>query len=120
MPAPDATPPTLFNENEATTTSVEALRDRFRTLLDETLPSEIHEPIRFNHCFARVVLDWLCGDVWYDHIGRPAYQHLTAEQLTQCIDRMERWRTDPDLLRADNASSLRLRGKLPSGAKAGR
>ena len=85
------------------------LRTRYRTLINETLPAAIHEPIRFNHCFGRVVLDWLFQDVWYDHLGRPAYKHLDEQQLAACIERMESWLADRNVLIADNDASLRYR-----------
>lgn len=88
-----------------------ALRERYQALINETLPSTYTQPIRFNHCFGRVVLDWLFDDVWYDHVERPAYKNLTADQLAACIGRMEAWLADHNLLVADNDASLRVRGK---------
>ena len=78
------------------------------------LPAEIHAPVRFNHCFARCALDWLFGDVWYDHLKKPAYRHLTADQLGKLIGRIEQWRADRAVLEADNAASLGYRGKSPN------
>ena len=89
----------------------DALQARYQTLINETLPAAYTQPIRFNHCFGRVVLDWLFGDVWYDHVERPAYRNLTAEQLTACIERMETWLQNHAVLVADNAASLAVRGK---------
>ena len=88
-----------------------ALRVEYRRLIDEVLPAEIHAPVRFNHCFARCVLDRLCGGVWYEHIRKPAWRHLTADQLEAAVARMEAWRADRSLLEADNGASLRWRGK---------
>ena len=87
----------------------DALREEYRTLLNETLPARIQSPIRFNHCFARVVLDWLFADVWYGHVAKPAYRHLTDDQLRRCIARMRLWLTDRAVLESDNARSLALR-----------
>ena len=89
--------------------NVEVLRERYQTLINQTLPATYSQPIRFNHCFGRVVLDWLFGAVWYDHIERPAYKHLTNEQLARCIGRMELWLADHATLVADNAASLEMR-----------
>ena len=94
----------------------EDLRDEYRRLINDVLPSEIQSPIRFNHCFARVVLDWLFGDIWYDHVDRPAYRHLTAEQLARCVDRMNLWRHDHAQLVADNEASLSLRRAAKAAA----
>ena len=94
-----------------TDTARDALQAEYQTLINQTLPSTYTQPIRFNHCFGRVVLDWLFDDVWYGHVDRPAYRHLTAEQLSRCIDRMHQWIADHSVLVADNARSLQLRGK---------
>ena len=89
----------------------DSLRDRYKTLVNQTLPSTYTKPIRLNHCFGRVVLDWLFQDVWYGKVEKPAYKHLSAEQLEKCIGRMETWLDDHAVLVADNAASLKMRGK---------
>ncbi len=38
-------------------------------------------PVFEEHCFQRIVLDEICGGVWYVFIERPAYQHLTMDQV---------------------------------------
>ena len=43
-------------------------------------------PIQEDHCFQRIVLDTICGGVWYDHLSRPAYKHLTDDQLQRAVD----------------------------------
>ncbi|MEL6966564.1 MAG: hypothetical protein AAGM04_04200 [Pseudomonadota bacterium] len=71
-------------------------------------------PVREDHCFQRIVLDAICGGPWYDHIKKPAYQHLTRDQalaaVALCHDVIE-GRQD---LAALNQNSLRWRGKLKS------
>lgn len=65
-----------------------ARRRRYRDLVDRRLPAAAGEdwPIQADHCFERVVLDTLAGGVWYDHVdGRPAYRHLSAEELDAAI-----------------------------------
>ena len=90
-----------------------AARADYLRYVNDILPSEIKSPVRFNHCFARIVLDWLFQDEWYRHItDRPAYKALDADQLRRALERMETWREDRDLLIADNRDSLRYRGKL--------
>jgi hypothetical protein len=85
---------------------------RYSELINEILPTQIRHPIRFNHCFGRVALDWLFQDVWYKHIEkRPAYKQLTDSQLQQLIERMELWLEDRDVLIQDNTDSLRYRNK---------
>jgi hypothetical protein len=88
-----------------------ALRAEYRRLIDHTLPATFTEPVRFNHCFARCVLDRICGGVWYECLAKPAWKHLTRDQLERANARMKAWLEDPALLAADNAASLRWRGK---------
>ncbi|MEM1325791.1 MAG: hypothetical protein AAGI23_07555 [Bacteroidota bacterium] len=86
------------------------LQTRYSELINDILPQEIQQPIRFNHCFGRVVLDWLFQDVWYKHIEkRPAYKQLSEEQLKRAISRMEKWLEDREMLVADNRASLNYR-----------
>ena len=42
-------------------------------------------PVRNDHCFQRIVLDTVCGGIWYDHIARPAYRHLSTEQADRVV-----------------------------------
>lgn len=68
-------------------------------------------PVRNDHCFQRIVLDNLSGGIWYDHIARPAYKHLSLEQAQRAVNLCE------DIIagRADlvrlNQCSLSWRGK---------
>lgn len=90
-----------------------AAQQTYLRYINEILPSEIKKPVRLNHCFARIILDWLFRDVWYNHIKtRPAYAALNEKQLVKAVERMEKWRSDNALLVADNQDSLRYRGKL--------
>jgi hypothetical protein len=43
-------------------------------------------PVREDHCFQRIVLDTICGGVWYDHVSRPAYKHLTNDQARRAVN----------------------------------
>ena len=47
--------------------------------------SKCHWPVRNDHCFQRIVLDTICGGIWYDHIARPAYQHMSATQAMRAV-----------------------------------
>lgn len=88
------------------------LQARYLELINTILPATIQQPIRLNHCFGRVILDWLFQDVWYEHIKkRPAYQQLSEMQLQQAIERMEKWLEDGEILVRDNRDSLFYRGK---------
>lgn len=51
--------------------------------------------IEADHCFARVVLDNLFGDVWYHHIdGRPTYRHLSQDELQTPIETADQMLAD--------------------------
>lgn len=84
---------------------------RYKQLLNETLPASLTKPVRYNHCFNRIVLDWLFQDVWYDHLNRSktAISQLDNIQLQKMIERMEQWLLNPDLLFEDNQKSLTWR-----------
>ena len=43
-------------------------------------------PVREDHCFQRIVLDTISGGVWYDHLDRPAYKHLTNDQAQRAVE----------------------------------
>ena len=71
------------------------LRRRYRALVETKLPRAAREhgdwPVDEDHCFARIVLDDLFDDVWYDHVsGRPAYEHLSPSQLRDAVGTAER------------------------------
>ena len=70
------------------------LRRRYRALVTTELPQAARArddwPISEDHCFARIVLDNVFDDVWYDHVaGRPAYEHLSASQLREAVGTAE-------------------------------
>lgn len=92
------------------------LIETYRELTGRRLPAMARErgdhwPVRHDHCFQRIVLDNVCQGVWYDHIAKPAYQHLEVEQARKavelCLDIISGRRD----LRALNQQSLRWRGK---------
>lgn len=98
-------------------TDLTTLRSRYLTLINEQLPAAARRhpswPIRQDHCFARVVLDTVFQDEWYNHVdGRPAYNHLTADELQAAItvaeDMLEH---GVMLVTALNERSLRWRDK---------
>ena len=94
------------------------LRQQYRTLVHEQLPSTAEErtdwPVERDHCFARIVLDNLYEDEWYDHVdGRPAYKHLSGEELKIAIRTAETLlEQGKPLVEALNIRSLRWRGEL--------
>ncbi|PTX57031.1 hypothetical protein C8N43_1696 [Litoreibacter ponti] len=98
--------------------------DRYLTLTRETLPAEAARrgrdwPVRNDHCFQRIVLDAISGGVWYDHIEKPAYKHLTEAQATQAVELCERILSGEADLWALNDQSLIWRGKSPRRTRSG-
>lgn len=90
---------------------MQELITQYKHLVNDVLPATFTYPVRFNHCFARIVLDWLFGDCWYNHLSStgPAVHQLTDMQLEAAITRMHQWLQQPSLLVADNNASLRYR-----------
>lgn len=67
-------------------------------------------PVREDHCFQRILLDAVCGGVWYDHVkGRPAYRRIEMERLEAAVALGERVATGEEDLGALNARSLAWR-----------
>ncbi len=89
---------------------------RFKELTERTLPELARRqrwPIRLDHCFKRICLDHAFGDVWYNHLPRPAERHLQGEPLLRAVACAEALALgDRALLNERNAASLRWRGKL--------
>ena len=86
-------------------------------LTKEVLPSlarndQTDWPVSEDHCFQRIVLDDVCGGVWYEHLDRPACKHMTNDQARRavilCQDIAERRANLQEL----NQQSLFWRGKL--------
>ncbi len=67
----------------------EALEARWLALTREEMPGLAAGrgwPVRFDHCFQRILLDAACGTVWYDRIpDRPAYRHAPADILAEAV-----------------------------------
>ena len=91
---------------------------RYLELVREVLPGMAGArdwPIRFDHCFMRVVLDHVCGGCWYEHLDRrngAAFRQLDDQRLAEAVRLAEAIRDGEDgLLRAMNARSLEWRGK---------
>lgn len=94
------------------------LRHQYLELTNQVLPTlaaSRHFPVRYNHCFQRIILDNLFGRCWYDVLERgrePAYQQLTEVQLKQAIALANRIIDQPDsYLESLNQNSLNWRGK---------
>ena len=92
------------------------LVDAYMYLTKEILPSLArsngqHWPVREDHCFQRIVLDTICGGVWYEHLDRPAYKNLTHDQAQRAVDLCQEIAEDHVDLRQLNNQSLIWRGK---------
>ena len=83
----------------------------FKRLINHDLPAKYTTPVRFNHCFNRVILDWLFNDCWYNHLSKKktAISQLNAQQLQAAIERMQEWLQNHELLVEDNITSLQYR-----------
>lgn len=73
-------------------------------------------PVRNDHCFQRIVLDTVCGGVWYDVLARPAWRHLSPTQAAQAVKTCEDIIAGRADLTALNRQSLAWRGKLRTTA----
>lgn len=94
------------------------LRHQYLELTNQVLPNlatSRHFPVRYNHCFQRIILDNLFGCCWYEVLERgrePAYQQLTEAQLEQAIALANCIIEEPDsYLQSLNQNSLHWRGK---------
>ncbi|EDX87003.1 hypothetical protein S7335_4710 [Synechococcus sp. PCC 7335] len=97
--------------------TIDNLREHYLSLINEQLPNrakQVSMPVRFNHCFARIVLDNLFEGCWYDSLSRklPAYKQLNEEQLVRAIAIAQQMLTDSKSVTWLNENSLRWRGKL--------
>lgn len=95
----------------------ESLKDQLRQLANVDFPVAAKSgayPVRFNHCFLRIVYDNLLGGRWQDKLakGKPAIHQLNDQQLREAIALGQRLIDDPELTRELNVNSLRWRGKL--------
>ncbi len=86
----------------------------FKQLINHDLPTTYTKPVCFNHCFNRVILDWLFKDCWYNHLdkNKTALSQLSEQQLSTAITRMKEWLKNQQLLIEDNNASLAYRKKL--------
>ncbi|AGI69877.1 hypothetical protein OAN307_c45200 [Octadecabacter antarcticus 307] len=84
-----------------------------RTVMPKlALGEKRHWPVQNDHCFQRIVLDTVCEGVWYDHITRPAYKHLSQTQALAAVHLCEQIIADQVDLTVLNQKSLAWRGKL--------
>lgn len=86
---------------------------QYKHLINDVLPARYQSPVRFNHCFNRIILDWLFRDCWYHHLDRrkTAISQLNEEQVQTAVNRMNQWLENHALLVNDNRQSLSYRNK---------
>ena len=92
------------------------LVSRYMVLTKEIMPhlartSHRHWPVCNDHCFQRIVLDAICGGVWYDHLLRPAYKNLTHDLAANAVDLCNDIISGNTNLVVLNRQSLKWRGK---------
>lgn len=89
---------------------------RWKELTERVLPGRAREerwPLRMDHCFKRVCLDWAFGGVWYRHCAKPAERHIDNEALGRAVRCAEEIvEGGVGMLRERNQASLLWRGKL--------
>ena len=108
----------LLNEDTQNSGQLTRLRHQYLDLTNQVLPglAQLRQfPVKYNHCFQRIVLDNLFGCCWYEALDRskgPAYKQLTQEQLEQAIEIAQAVIVQPDAyIQQLNQNSLRWRGK---------
>ena len=69
-------------------------------------------PVEEDHCFARILLDCLFKDCWYNHLKKPATKHLNLEQRGQLLALGEELLQNPSKSFEMQKNSLRWRGKI--------
>ena len=100
----------------APTATLPELRVELLRLANEVFPAVAKTgdyPVRFNHCFLRIVYDNLFGARWQEVLppGQPAYKQLSPEQLAGAIELGEAVIADPAYCRTLNERSLHWREK---------
>ncbi len=87
----------------------------WKHLTEHVLPAlaqEHHWPLRLDHCFKRVTLDYAFRDVWYRHLQKPAELHLKGDALIRALAcAREIAEAGEPILRLRNQESLAFRGK---------
>lgn len=66
--------------------------ETYLNLTREILPSLARErgwPVSADHCFQRIILDSVCGGIWYDHIAKPAVRHMSPDQASAALSLAE-------------------------------
>ena len=92
----------------------EELEARWFKLTRKEMPAVAGErgwPVRFDHCFQRILLDNVCGRPWREAIKAPAYRNASDDLLAKAIALGDAALENEVDLGELNRHSLRLRGK---------
>lgn len=100
--------------------SREELVTEYERLTKRILPQMAKEqkwPIRWDHCFQRIVLDNAFEGCWYSHLDRkkgPAIKQISIEALGRAVELAQQMEVDGvDIVLELDAHSLAWRGKKP-------
>ena len=98
------------------TKETEDLVRAYLHLTKEVLPALARKgrrnwPVSEDHCFQRIILDHICGGVWYEYLDRPAYKSLTNDQAQRAVKLYEDIANGHKDLQKLNQQSLIWRGK---------
>ena len=101
---------------ESNESQINNIVKRYIKLTKEVFPmmasdTKLQWPVKYDHCFQRIVLDNICNGCWYDHLKRPAYMHLSYNQASKAIKLCEDIISGNADLHALNRQSLIWRGK---------
>ena len=100
---------------------IDALRDQWKELYSNTLPSlalsksskQPRWPVHVDHCFGRIILDDIVGEggPWHAKLKGPAVKNMNAEQLRKCVELGQAIADGKENLVDLDEKSLRGRGK---------
>ncbi len=98
------------------TKETDDLLNAYLHLTKEVLPALARNgwrnwPVSEDHCFQRIILDHVCGGVWYEYLDRPAYKNLTKDQAQCAVKLCEDIADGHKDLEKLNQQSLIWRGK---------
>mgnify|MGYP001354530634 CR=1 FL=1 len=101
---------------ESNESQINNIVKRYIKLTKQVLPmmasdKKLQWPVKYDHCFQRIVLDNICNGSWYDHLERPAYKHLSRNQALKAVQLCEDIIAGRADLNALNRQSLLWRDK---------
>lgn len=94
--------------------SREEIVARWFVLTREVMPALAQArgwPVRYDHCFQRILLDNALGRSWREVLRAPAYHHASDAQLAAAIALGEAVVAEQESIAHLNRRSLEMRGK---------